>query len=384
MAPFTMIKSPVPPSSPSLDIAALSAAFRDTETSYKFLWMQALLRSIERGDFKPSREASGGIVSMSLLVAHMLDIAKYPVRRFCLFFGRQDRILTALQDLEDSAGWHGLDGAWGEQGIAERYQDIPNHVHRPLVKFVPYRFLSPFFPDGLQKLSAKARHQEIIHRANLGFDSSNPPPYRFSSDGESIEMHPAWKNYMQEHQEILQGWVLWHWCDYLQKRNPNIPAISRKLVKPGAADLTLQRRFWRWVIGKRAGEIRCIYSGDVLSAEHFVVDHYVPWDFIGHDNLWNLIPAKPEANSAKSNQLPMENYFPEFIRNQHMALSTFCDSGRAVWNPLMESYLVDLHLPEVPTIGEAAPDLDALQSAYVRVIPPLLQLAEGCGFRRMS
>ena len=379
-----MITSPPLPQSLLLDIAALSAAFRDTETSYKFLWMQALLRAIERGDFKESRESSGGVAPMPLLVAHMLDIAKYPVRRFHLFLGRQDRILISLKDLEDSAGWHGLEGAWGEQGIAARYREIPHPIHRPLVRFVPYRFLSPFFAGDLQGLSDSARHQEIIRRANLNFDSSNPMLYRFVPGGESIELHPAWKKYLQQHAEILRGWILWHWCNYLQKRNPNIPAISQKLAKPEAADLTLQRRFWRWVIGKRAGEVRCIYSGDVLSAEHFAVDHYVPWDFIGHDNLWNLIPAKPEANSAKSNWLPTADYFPAFVRNQHLALSTFCGSGRTGWNSLMESYSVDLHLPEVPTLCEAAPELEALQSAYARVIPPLLQLAENCGFRRMS
>ena len=384
-----MVAPPTLPFSPSLDIAALSAAFRDTATSYKFLWMQALLRVIERDEFteveseNPS-EHSGGVVPMPLLVAHMLDIAKYPLRRFHLSFGAQDKVLDALRDLEDAEGWHELAGTLSEREIAERHREIPLFVHRRLTRFVPYRFLTPFYGDEVRGLNADAAHDKIIRLANAGFESRHPPFYRFSKDGADIEIHRDWKNYMREHMEILQGWTLWHWGNYLQKRNPNIPAVSGKLAKPVSEDLGMQRRFWRWVVGKRAGEIRCIYSGEVLRAQNFAVDHYVPWDFIGHDNLWNLIPAKPEANSAKSNLLPVGDYLPEFVRTQHIALSAFCASGRTEWNPLMESYLVDLHLREMPAVGKPAPALEDLESAYSRIIPPLLQLAENCGFRRMA
>ena len=383
-----MVTSPPLPSSPFLDISKLSAVFNDKATSYKFLWMQALLRAIERDEFADveSDEASkhsGGVIPAPLLVAHMLDIAKYPLRRFNLSFGAQDKTADVLRDLEDAEGWHELAGAGFEQDIADRYREIPQFVYQQLLKFVPYRFLTPFFGDTLRGLSSSAMHKKIVDIANQDFDSLRPLFYRFSEDSAGIEIHRDWKNYMRENAEILQGWTLWHWCNYLQKCNPNIPAVSLKLAKPTSRDMNMQREFWRWVIGKRAGEIRCIYSGEVLRAQNFEVDHYVPWDFIAHDNLWNLIPAKPEVNSAKSNLLPDDDYLTEFVKTQHIALSTFCTSQRDEWKPLMESYFVDLRLPEAPTIGKPAPALDDLQSAYSQVMPMWLWLAEKSGFRRM-
>ena len=369
-----MTAGPALPFSTTLDIPALSAAFRDKSASYKYLWMQAILRAIERGEF------AGGVVPIPLLAAHMLDIAKYPLRRFHLSLGwhGHDKVDVALRDLEDAAGWHGLKGAWFDQDVAARYSEVPAFVYGRLVDFAPYRLLTPFFGDALKGLGASAKRRKIICLADERFDSDRPPFYRFSGDGAGIEMHPGWTAYMRDNLEILQGWALWHWCNYLQGRNPNVPAVSQKLAKPVSADLTKQRQFWRWVIGKRAGEIRCIYSGEALRAQNFAVDHYVPWDFIGHDNLWNLAPVKPEANSAKSNSLPNGDYFPEFVKTQHAALSAFCDSGRTEWNALMECYLVDLRLP---IVGGSAPALDELNAAYSHVIPPLLQLAENCGFR---
>ena len=383
-----MVTSPPLPYSPFLDISKLSAVFNDKATSYKFLWMQALLRAIEREQFADAKngdpgEHSGGVVPAPLLVAHMLDIAKYPLRRFNLSFGAQDKTADILRDLEDAEGWHELAEAGFEQDIADRYRDIPRFIYQKLLKFVPYRFLTPFFGNELKDLSSSAMHQEIIRVANRDFYSQRPLFYRFSEDGADIEIHRDWKNYMRENMKILRGWTLWHWCNYLQKCNPNIPAVSVKLAKPISRDMEMQHEFWRWVIGKRAGDIRCIYSGEVLRARNFEVDHYVPWGFIGHDNLWNLIPAHPDANLAKSDMLPGDDYLPELVKMQHIALSTFCTSGRKKWNQLMEPYLVDLRLPEIPTIGKPAPELDDLQSAYSRVMPPLLQLAENCGFRRM-
>ena len=365
--------APALPLAPALDISALAAAFRDTATSYKYLWLQAILRALHRGEFED------GFASLRLLAAHMFDIAKYPLRRFHLFFGWEDKIASALRDLEDAAGWRESEYDWFDREIVARQADLPAHVYKGIVKFAPYRLLAPFFGDELKGLGAAARHHKIARLANDAFDSRRPPLYRFSADGESIEISPAWRDYILANFDILRGWALWHWCGYLQGQNPNIPAISRKLEKPQAATTARQRHFWRWIIGKRAGEIRCLYSGEVLRAERFALDHFLPWDFIGHDNLWNLAPTMPEANSAKSNRLPSGDYLSGFVALQHIALSTFCASGRTQWNALTESYLADLRLRIVTP--SAAPDLAELRKAYSMVVPPLARLAENCGFR---
>lgn len=367
-----MACAPDLPPARRLNTGALAAAFRGRSASYKYLWMQAILRAVERGEF------DGGPAPMALLAAHMLDIAKYPLRRFRLSLGwhGHDKVGQVLRDLEDAEGWHDLRTNLLDRDIAARFQQMPAFAYSNLVALPPYRFLTPFFGDQLRNLSAAARHRRIAALADRDFRSDSPPLYRFTQDSRSIELHPSWAAYIRDNLEILRGWALWHWCDYLQGRNPNTPAIARKLARPAAAGLTKQREFWRWVIGARAGQVRCIYSGQPLRAQDFAVDHYIPWDFIGHDNLWNLVPARPEANSSKSNRLPHPRYLPQLVQTQHLALATLRGSGRTQWESLMECYTTDLRLPTTDPV----PPPGDLQRAFSQVALPLLQLAENQGF----
>jgi hypothetical protein len=362
---------PALPSASRLNIAALAAAFRDKSASYKFLWGQAILRAIEEGE-------SARPIPIRRLAARMFDLAKYPLRRFLLSFGWHDRIDEALRNLEDAEGWHALKSEMLDTDIAARYADIPAFVIAPITAFVPYRLLTPFFSGELTGLGNAAKNRKIARLAAERFASANPPLYRFANSGEAIELHPAWRDYLLENMEILKGWAMWHWANYLQGRNPNVPAISQKLEKPDRRGaMKKQTEFWRWIIGLRAGEIRCIYSGEVLRAGAFSVDHFVPWDFIGHDLLWNLAPTKKEVNSAKSNFLPDDSYLPQFVKTQHAALSAFHSHRRDKWDSLLAIHFADLRLPQ-----HATPDAANLCAAYSRIMPPLLNLAENCGFRR--
>ena len=378
-APTVVASASTPdlPGSPTLDISALSAAFRDKSASYKYLWMQAILRAIERGEF------TNGVAPIPLLAAHMLDIAKYPLRRFHLSFGWEghDKVDVAFRDLEDAAGWHDLKEGLFEQDIAARYSQIPPYVCKRLVDFVPYRLLTPFFGDALTGLGAGAKQRKIIRLAGEQFVSRRPPFYRFAKGGACIEMHSDWMAYMSSNHGNPARVGALALVQILARAQSACSRYPPKIGKTRGAGFVQATPILALDYWKAGGEIRCIYSGEVLRAENFAVDHYVPWDYIAHDSLWNLIPTKPEVNSAKSNLLPNDDYFPEFVKTQRLALSTFCDSGRPEWKPLMESYFVDLRLRHMPTIGEPAPALDDLQSAYSLVTLPMLRLAENCGYR---
>lgn len=34
------------------------------------------------------------------------------------------------------------------------------------------------------------------------------------------------------------------------------------------------------------------------------MDHFIPWSYVAHDEMWNLIPSNASANRSKSNHLP--------------------------------------------------------------------------------
>lgn len=87
---------------------------------------------------------------------------------------------------------------------------------------------------------------------------------------------------------------------FLQVRNPNVPAISNKLIKPETrAPLTAQHRYWNTVM-QITGPIECIYTGRQLHSGEYELDHFIPWSFVSHNLLWNLVPADGSVNSSKT------------------------------------------------------------------------------------
>jgi len=53
-----------------------------------------------------------------------------------------------------------------------------------------------------------------------------------------------------------------------------------------------------------------IYTGHYI--ENFDIDHFIPWSFVTHDQLWNLAPIEKSLNSSKSNKLPGQNLVRTF------------------------------------------------------------------------
>ena len=53
-----------------------------------------------------------------------------------------------------------------------------------------------------------------------------------------------------------------------------------------------------------------IYGKIDLKDVSISVDHFIPWQYVAHDELWNLHPTTQSINSSKNNSLPTwELYF---------------------------------------------------------------------------
>jgi len=356
----------------TLNIHAFSEIFRNRDTSYKFLWMLGILHVVKHDWCKDN------IIPERLLVARMLDTAKYPLRMFRLGLGHHDQVNQTLLNLAELKDWQDLGANVLDCDITDRFEEIPDFIYRRLVGFVPYRLLSPFFSrKELKDLSDKAQHRKIADLADRLFASTTPPLYRLLPEQNAIELHPLWRDYLATHMPIVEAWVKWHWADYVSGCNPHVPAIQGKLEKPDRRRaLTKERAFWQWVIGNH-GAVHCIFSGRVLSATEFVVDHYIPRDFIAHDQMWNLSPITRQMNEKKSDMLPPNRCFEKFVRQQHVGLLAYHSKKPASYRGLMESYLSNLG---VSVWNERPPTVEDLTKAYSRVIPPLLQLARNNGF----
>lgn len=358
-----------PPSSEKVNSTVLARIFDDTTTSYKFLFFLALLDNIERNSFDESLP-----IALSEIMLDMLVLAWYPHVYFRLSFGKLDQIAATLEKVASLTlvNQHSI-YPWNKSAIRLLLASTTSSGN--LIRFVPYRLLRPFFPEtqGMAKdHEVNARVAEMCEE----YFPSGRPPYKFDEARTHVIVHPVWSAYIKQNLSILRGWAWWHFLQYMQRCNPNVPAISSKLfAPPERLPLQMQTRFWSAVLA--AGEFRCIYSGGIIGPSDFALDHFVPWSFVAHNQLWNLIPTSTAVNSKKSNHLPSFNYLDAFIRAQHAALlESKTLFKQKVWEDYTACFIADLGVSDYEALLDAA----QLSRAYQSGMRPLLQLAELNGF----
>jgi len=116
-------------------------------------------------------------------------------------------------------------------------------------------------------------------------------------------VYAAWAQYLVKHKEILKAWTQLKLIRYLQNKNPSVPGIANKIEAPAARDIERVRKYWKLVI-QIDSSLTDIYGSVALADESISVDHFVPWQYVAHDELWNLHPTTKSINSSKSNSLP--------------------------------------------------------------------------------
>lgn len=357
------------PHSEQLDISTLSGLLRHTTNSYKYLFFVSLLSLIKDRNF----EVDDGVL-LSDLEIEMLVTAWYPHVFFKLSFGTQDRIASALRSIPHIDDNRKLLSRSGRDELRKRLANSVEVLDYQLTRYVPHRILRPFFASETRGMPDQRVNREVANLAARLFHVRRPL-FRFDDSERCIFLHPDWIAYMKEHQEILEGWALWHWADYMQRRNPGIPAVTRKLFAPDRrSPLYAQRRFWDTAIDETS--IRCIYTGKKLS-RGYELDHFLPWRFVVHDQLWNLVPVDSHANSSKSDQIPSEKYIDSLAETQSAALSIARDSmSDEKWKKAVEPYFTDLYIRD-----EEALDRAKLRLAYRKTLEPLMSIAEQQGFQ---
>lgn len=368
------------PEAAHLNIGALAGLFRHTTNSYKFLFFIALLDLLKHHRFDAERPYTYAEITIE-----MLTIAWFAHTFFKLSFGAQDTIAKKLDALELNFAPSANRFVRDRQALRTELQNSDLKDARRLMDFVPYRLLIPFLEPQLKDVDKGAWlvfEQAMPKITNQHFVTARPL-YRFDSDDyrrcTAIFVHPDWAAYLETHFPIIQGWAAWHWLHYMQRRNPATPGLPNKLFPPAKRDtLAQQTRYWRGILQHPdRPELRCIYSGEVLTADKFALDHYLPWSFVAHNQLWNLIPTPPPVNSSKSNHLPSADYFQGFVALQHQGLLVAQQIlPKGSFGKFTEDYLADLHLPS----PEALLDFDRLHLAYEQNLGPLLTLAANQGF----
>jgi hypothetical protein len=174
---------------------------------------------------------------------------------------------------------------------------------------VPYRLQVPFYDEirieNKQWYGSKQMLTDEINRQRRLM-------YYFTlinGLGTMIEVDASWAQYMIRNREILHGWLQLNLIHYLQNKNPSVPGIAEKITPPIARDLDRVRKYWKMII-RYDPSITDIYGNVPLADEVISVDHFIPWQYVAHDELWNLHPTTKNINSKKNNSLPSwKSYF---------------------------------------------------------------------------
>lgn len=195
-------------------------------------------------------------------------------------------------------------------------------------------------------------------------------------DGEwVITINPVWYDYLRKNYNILRDFAYWNLVNFIQARNPNVPNIPSKLIKPIERNsLAKQHKFWDLVIQSQGG-INCIYTNKKLLPGDYALDHFIPWSFVTHDQIWNLMPADSSINSSKSNKLPdLDVYLMRLAEEHQKAVSIIYHHNPS--DKLLEDYCSIIDRPT----DLIEMDKDNLKSVFSKTFYPLYQIASNMSF----
>jgi transcriptional regulator with XRE-family HTH domain len=364
------------PQSERVNVSVLAQIFNNTTNSYKYLFFLSLLDILKRRHFDTLSP-----ISFEKIIIEMLANAWYPHTYFKLSFGTQDQLANKLDSLDLEVTEPILKFRDTDKKVLRKIIQAQNldDIIAFIGKYVPFRLIRPFFAQETRGLLDAKVNQSIIHLANNQFEVTKPIYYfnsEYLKDCTGIVLHQGRVEYIAENYSIVRGWIFWEWLGYMQKCNPSVPAVYNKLFPPQQREsLTNQTKFWKLILEHT--EVRCIYSNLLLTTDNISLEHYLPWSFVAHDQLWNLIPTFPEVNSAKSNNLPSNIYFNAFVAMQHRGLMISHENIKSnIWNKYIESYIAELKITDKNDIL----NFEKLRNAYELIIMPQISLATTQGF----
>lgn len=338
----------------------LGCIFKDKSATYKFYWFISIL------DLFVMKGKERMVIWE--IIAEMMGNAWYPIHYFRLSFGKQDSLDKQIRELRD------FTDIPIDVNKSDLINEILNHPNQKAIRKylrvftynVPFRFLRPWIDTS---------DDTEIARRSVSFE--NECLYSLTKEeGEwVITINPIWYDYLRKNYGILKDFAFWNLVNFIQVRNPNVPNIPSKLIKPIERNsLTKQHRFWDTVI-KQQGGIHCIYTDKLLQVGDYDLDHFIPWSFVVHDQIWNLMPADSSINSSKSNKLPnLDVYLAKLAQEHQKAVGIIYHKNAN--DKLLEDYCTIIDRP----YDLISMDKENLIKTFSKTFSPLYQTACNMSF----
>ena len=348
------------PQSHILTTRHLNRVFDKTVATYKYYWFLGILDLyVKQGKTR---------MNVWEIMISMVANAWYPVNYFRLSFGKSESLYEAILTLQRE---NNIPINIGMKDLTILLQTLIQRSDiRKQLNFlqmnVPFRFLRPWIDTSDDREMVK-RSQTFENGCLYKLEKENGMLW--------VELNPLWQTYLQEHYDILSSFAYWGLTNFLQIRNPNIPNIPNKLIKKEErCSLSAQRKFWNTAINGGL-EVRCLYTNKLLVEREYDLDHFIPWSFVSHDLLWNLMPADSSINSSKSNKLPdLSLYLPKLAEAHQAALQINLEKGKQ--DKLLEDYLSLGYTPQ----EIVQMDREHLLDCFSQTFTPMNQIALNMGF----
>ncbi|MDU7240403.1 HNH endonuclease domain-containing protein [Clostridium sp.] len=359
------------PSSSNVDTKIFARLLEDSRVvaSYKMYWLLGILEEVNLGNIE---------ITFKRLVARMLTAAWYPTLQYKLYFGQFDNLVKSINYISSIyCVPTNINNNELLEFICSLDDNILNKQMKDLTNNVPYMLLTPFFDDKIKGTSSSKRVRKIIELSL----SESGVLYKIIKDSNNIVMDEEWAIYMKSNYKVIKSWIYYKLSCFLQKRNPNVPAIIFKLDPPISRSLSKATRIWTSIIADR--NVKDIYTGREFSRKNYdelgvlSIDHFIPWSFVMHDEMWNLVPTFKNINSSKSDKLlRYENYIDDFCDIQYEAFSFMCDNNR---KKDLEPY-VDILRLENPLDFYKYKRKEGFSEKLKTSIAPIYQIAVNQGF----
>lgn len=300
-----------------------SAMLADSTQSYKFYWLEALIKL----------HISGRELTFEAIINEMIFNAWYSVSQYHISLGPfidgkpSSYLELAVNEIQERI--HVQFGDSSEtirEAIRTNSKEL-TRIKNQLAKNVPYRILSPFLnlSGNDPEWNSHKKVIEIINNTpNVLYKIQYGPRLK-----KVVSIGEKWADFINKNAIVILGWIQFNKIRFIQARNPGVPCIPNKLEAPlQTKDIQAVRELWLYVSSKT--QLLDIYKGGVIDMDCSDVDHFIPWTYVCCDELWNLIPAHSSLNRSKSNNLPdWDLYFNDFAENQYKMFSLILTDKKA-------------------------------------------------------
>jgi hypothetical protein len=231
--------------------------FQSTQNSYKYYWWYSILNLVKE---------KKKVLELDEIAIQMIVFSWYPVNYFKISLGKQDQISKHIielkinfEELNDDIKEHDLLSFLKRN----KQNTVVSEILKKLVRYVPYRFIRPWFNETISMKDGLVNNQIIV----LQSSRNHLTPYFIDINKNEILSEPTklWRNFIE-----IKG-------------QSNNSVFENK---------------------------------PLLSIQKLAIDHYLPWSLVTHDKLWNLHPIEQEANSSKSNKIADDKYLWDYTNLQ--------------------------------------------------------------------